>query len=78
MAIKQNPEETIRDYVKHFNAATLEVQDLNDEWAIQAFIAGVCHKYLKYALIDAQPRKLYQLYEKAQKYTDAEAIEIAN
>ena len=34
MAIKQNPEETIRDYVKRFNAATLEVQDLNDEWAI--------------------------------------------
>ena len=59
MVIKQNPKKTIRDYVKRFNTATLEVQDLNDEWAIQAFMAGVRHKYLKYALTEAQPTKLY-------------------
>ena len=76
MAIKQNHDETIHDYLKHFNAAALEVQDLNDEWAIQAFTMGIRHKYLKYALIDAQPMKLYQLYKKAQKYAKAEEIKI--
>ena len=63
MVIKQNPEETIWNYVNRFNATTLEVQDLNDKWAIQAFIVGVHHKYLKYTLTDTQPTKLYQLYE---------------
>ena len=78
MAVKQSHDETIRDYLKRFNVAALEVKDLNDEWAIQAFITGVRHKYLKYALTDTQPTKLYQLYEKAQKYAEAEEIEIAS
>ena len=34
MAVKQNPDETLLEYVKHFNAATLEVKVINDEWAI--------------------------------------------
>ena len=78
MAIKQNHDEMIHNYLKRFSAATPEVWDLNGEWAIQAFTIGVCHKYLKYALTDAQPMKLYQLYEKAQKYMKAEEIEIVS
>ena len=53
MAIKENHDEMIRDYLKRFNAAALKVWDLNDEWAIQAFTTGIRHKYLKYALTDA-------------------------
>ena len=78
MAIKQNHDKTIRDYLKRFKVAALKVHDLNDDWATQACTTGVRHKYLKYALTDAQPIKLYQLYEKAQKYVKAEEIEIAS
>ena len=59
MAVKQNPDETLHEYVKHFNMAILKVKDLNGEKAIQAFISGVHHKHLKYALTDAQPFKQY-------------------
>ena len=77
MAIKQNHDEMIHDYLKCFNAAALEVRDLNDEWAIQAFTTSVHHKNLKYALTDAQPIMVYQFYKKAQKYAKAEEIKIA-
>ena len=78
MMIKQNHDETIRDYLKCFNAAALKVRDLNDERAIQAFTTGIRHKYLKYALTDAQPIKLYQLYEKVQKYVEVREIKITS
>ena len=31
IAVKQNPDEIFQEYVKCFNAATLEVKDLNNE-----------------------------------------------
>ena len=78
MDVKQNPNKTLCEYVKHFNTAILKAKDLNDEWVIQVFISEVCHKHLKYTLTDAPPIKLYKLYEKAQKYANTKDIEITN
>ena len=41
LSIKQNPQESLRSYVKRFNAKSLKVDVLDEKFAIRAFIAGL-------------------------------------
>lgn len=50
----------------------IEANLLENEWAIQAYISGVEHGYLKYALTNGKPDKLYCLYEKANMHMEIE------
>ena len=42
--IKQQEEETLRAYVKHFNQAILEVDEADDQVQMMAFQAGLTTK----------------------------------
>ena len=41
LTIKQNPQESLRSYVKRFNVKSLKVDVLDEKFAITAFIAGL-------------------------------------
>ncbi|MFQ6628853.1 hypothetical protein Gotur_008349, partial [Gossypium turneri] len=41
MSVKQREGESLKDYVKRFHAATLNMKNLEDQWAIDVFIMGV-------------------------------------
>ncbi|KAK8313263.1 hypothetical protein V6Z12_D01G097100 [Gossypium hirsutum] len=70
LLVKQNRGKPLREYIRHFNIATMVTKNLSDEWAIQAFISGAEHEYLKYALTNEKPDKLHSLYEKANMYME--------
>lgn len=51
MSVKQRKGEPLQDYIKRFHAATLNTKNLEDYWAIDAFILGVQNNYVQYSFI---------------------------
>ena len=41
LTIKQSPQENLRSYVQRFNAESLKVDNLDEKFAITAFISGL-------------------------------------
>ena len=70
--LKQGENETIRYFVMRFNAATLEIRDLNEDMAISAMKRGLRGSRFTYSLDKTLPRTYVELLERAYKYMRAD------
>ena len=71
-SIKQGETETLQDFVARFNAAMLEVKDLNENMAISAMKKGSRRSQFTYSLNKTLPRTYAKLLEHAYKYMRAD------
>ena len=67
-SIKQQDRESLRDYVVHFNTATLEVYDLNESTAISAMKRRLHSFRFTYSLDKIFFRTYAKLFERTKKY----------
>ncbi|XP_043725558.1 uncharacterized protein LOC122672127 [Telopea speciosissima] len=87
LAVKQRPDESMRDYIKRFNGEALEIKDLDDAMAFNTLHNGVTnHDLVKSLALDpvtTMPKLLDHCYQyanmfdimKAQKTADPKAPE---
>ncbi|XP_073103482.1 uncharacterized protein [Elaeis guineensis] len=71
-SLKQRENETLRHFVMRFNAATLEVRDLNEDMAISAMKRRLRGSRFTYSLDKTLPRIYVELMERAYKYMRAD------
>ena len=62
----------LRHFVMRFNAATLEIRDLNEDMAISAMKRGLRRSQFTYSLDKTLPRTYVELLERAYKYMCAD------
>ncbi|KAH1038679.1 hypothetical protein J1N35_040422 [Gossypium stocksii] len=74
MPMKQMESESLQDYVKSFHVTTLNTKNLNDQWAIDAFIMGVQNDHVQYSFTNNRPQSLADLYERTHMFVEAEEI----
>ncbi|EHA8590342.1 hypothetical protein COCNU_scaffold017266G000020 [Cocos nucifera] len=72
MNVKQKQGESIRAYVIRFNAAALEVRDLDQSIAMAALKGGIQKNNLLFSLEKRYPRNFADLLARAEKYARAE------
>lgn len=60
--------------MKRFNAATMIIQDVLEEFAIQAFMSGTNHQFLKYNLVDKPPARLFVLHETVHRLVESTEV----
>ena len=74
LTIKQSPQESLRSYVKRFNAESLKVDIPDEKFAITAFIAGlgVQSKYLMFSISKNPQASMDEVLAKAEKYINGE------
>ena len=70
--LHQNEGESLRDYISRFNAATLEIPDLNEHVAMSALKKGLRTSRLTFSLDKKFPKSYAELLSRAQKYAAAE------
>jgi len=70
--LHQNEGESLWDYISRFNAATLEIPDLNEHVAMSALKKGLRTSRLTILLDKKFPKSYAELLLRAQKYTNAE------
>ena len=71
----QHPNEPLRGYNKWFTVAFTNVNDLNESFAIQAFIVGVINKHVHYALYNSNITIMHELVSRAITLTKAKKNE---
>ena len=71
-SLKQEENETLRHFMVRFNAATLEVRDLNEDMAISAIKRGLKGSRFIYFLDKTLLRTYAELLERAYKYMHAD------
>ena len=71
-SLKQGENETLRHFVTRFNAAMLEVRDLNEDMAISAMKRGLRGSRFIYFLDKTLPRMYAKLLERTYKYMRAD------
>ena len=71
-SLKQEENETLRYFVVQFNAATLEIRDLNEDMTISAMKRGLRGSRFTYSLDKTLPRTYAELLERAYKYIRAD------
>ena len=72
MSVKQKQGESIRTYVTRFNAAALEVRDLDQSVAMAALKGGLQKNNLLFSLEKKYPRDFADLLARAERYARAE------
>ncbi|GFY80845.1 hypothetical protein Acr_01g0006540 [Actinidia rufa] len=72
--VHQKEIESLKDYVKWFNQAILEVEDSSDKVVIVAMIEGLCPSPLFDSLSKNVPATMSALQSKAEKYITAERM----
>lgn len=54
------------------------MKNLEDQWAIDAFVIGVQNDHVQYLFTDNKPQNLAELYKRAHKFVEAEEIKKAS
>ena len=62
----------MREYVKHFNKAMLEIDEASDQVIMMTFQAGLNNPNLIFSLGKTPPTSMKDLLFKAQKYMNGE------
>ena len=76
LTIKQSTKESLRSYVKRFNAESLKVDIPDEKFAITAFIVGlgVQSKDLMFSISKNPPASMAEVLAKAEKYINGEEV----
>ena len=69
--------ETLREYVKRFNKAILEINEADDQVIMTTFQAGLNNPDLIFSLGKTPPTSMMDLLFQAQKYMNGEGTLIA-
>ena len=78
LTVKQQEGETLREYVKHFNKAVLEIDEADDQVIMTTFQARLNNPDLIFSLGKTHPTTMTGLLFKAQKYMNGEDALTAN
>jgi hypothetical protein len=68
----QRKDETLRLYIHRWSIIKNSAEDVSDEQAVDAFLAGLCRSDLVEELGRTRPRTVSELMEVANKFTDGE------
>ena len=77
LTVRQQERESLRDYVKRFNKAVLEIDEADDQVIILTFQARLNNPDLIFSLGKTPPTFMIDLLFKAQKYMNGEVALIA-
>ena len=72
LTVRQQEGETLREYVKHFNKAVLEIDEVDDQVIMTTFQVGLNNPDLVFYLRKTPPTSMIDLLFKAQKYMNGE------
>ena len=72
LTIRQQEGESLRDCVKRFNKAVLEIDKVDDQIIMMTFQAGLNNLDLIFSLGKTPPTSMTNLLFKAQKYMNGE------
>jgi hypothetical protein len=68
----QRKDETLHSYIQRWSIIKNSMEDVSDERAVDAFLAGLCHSDLVEELGRTRPRTVSELMEVANKFVDGE------
>jgi hypothetical protein len=68
----QRKDETLRSYIQQWSIIKNSVEDVSDEWAVDAFSAGLRRSDLLEELGRTKPRTVSELMEVANRFADGE------
>ena len=77
LTVRQQEGETLREYVKRFNKAMLEIDEANNQVIMATFQAGLNNPDLVFSLGKTPPTSIIDLLFKAQNYMNGEDALIA-
>ncbi|XP_043696635.1 uncharacterized protein LOC122647268 [Telopea speciosissima] len=77
LAIKQQPEESIRNFLIGFNKEAPQVQNLDPVVKFQALHSGIRDVELKKSLIMDEPGDMYELFSRCEKYINLAEVLVA-
>ncbi|XP_058084551.1 uncharacterized protein LOC131232334 [Magnolia sinica] len=69
---KQDPKESLKDYITSFNEEALQVEDYDDKMTLSAVFGGLKEEKFTFSIGKNPPKTLADLIARAQKYTNAE------
>ena len=72
LIVKQQERETLREYVKCFNKAVLEIDEVDDQMIMTTFQVGLNNPDLVFSLGKTPPTSMMDLLFKVQKYMNGE------
>lgn len=72
MTVRQQKEESLREYVGRFNQEMLVVDDVDDKVAVTAFMSGIRPGKLLFSLSKRPPLDMAELMLRAQRHRNAE------
>ena len=78
LTVKQQEWETLREYIKRFYKAVLEIDKANDQVRMTTFQAGLNNPDLVFSLRKTLPTTMTDLLFKVQKYMNGEDALTAN
>ncbi|XP_058099793.1 uncharacterized protein LOC131244163 [Magnolia sinica] len=70
--IKQEPKESLKDYITRFNEEALEVEDYDDKMALSTVFRGLKEGRFTFSIGKNLPKTLADLIARAQKYNNAD------
>ncbi|XP_058075684.1 uncharacterized protein LOC131224158 [Magnolia sinica] len=77
-AIKQEPKESLKDYIAHFNEKALLIEDYDDKMALAAVFISLKEEKFTFSIGKNPPKTLTKLVARAQKHTNAEEFSNAH
>nr|XP_027067442.1 uncharacterized protein LOC113693057 [Coffea arabica] len=72
MAIKQKPDESLRNFMTRFNTESLQIRDKDEKVVMAAFLNGLRAEELFYKLVEKPPGDLDELLTRAHAAANAE------
>ncbi|XP_058080730.1 uncharacterized protein LOC131228909 [Magnolia sinica] len=70
--IKQEPKESLKDYIARFNEEALQVEDYDDKMTLSAVFSGLKEEKFAFSIRKNPPKTLAELITRSQKYANAE------
>ncbi|XP_027101581.2 uncharacterized protein [Coffea arabica] len=72
MTIQQKPEESLREYMVHFNNESLQVPDRDDKVVMAVFINGLRKQKIYTEHVERPPKSVWEMLDRAHEKANAE------
>ena len=71
-SVVQQEGEPFHNYIKRYISACTDVKDMNDNFVVHAFTAGLTNEHVRYAIIHEDVSTMHKLVAHAQKFAEAD------